>query len=293
MYDELTTEHSQLLTLLRIYNHLILIHLVSCVLSGRMCLVDEIRLNYCTHTLSLPSATNFDGRMVSEIGILLITYNFIQINSNLDLTKGTAQLDASLQSVNGDIKAWRDQWQYLFEQPALQFGEFCYNFCRLQIVHNYVFYKAQASTESGVPTKFNAQDLYDESNFMSLLKHANDVDLSKILLRSYDLTHFVTRVENDSYFAYLSDQIHFFFFYGAMSLVIVLKYLTDVGKLSLLKKITPERVNGPKVKDVLTVLNLLIQKFERVAQNNPNDVITKYKNGIKHCIAEHFPNGVF
>lgn len=293
MYDELTTEHSQLLTLLRIYNHLILIHLVSCVLSGRMCLVDEIRLNYCTHTLSLPSATNFDGRMVSEIGILLITYNFIQINSNLDLTKGTAQLDASLQSVNGDIKAWRDQWQYLFEQPALQFGEFCYNFCRLQIVHNYVFYKAQASTESGVPTKFNAQDLYDESNFMSLLKHANDVDLSKILLRSYDLTHFVARVENDSYFAYLSDQIHFFFFYGAMSLVIVLKYLTDVGKLSLLKKITPERVNGPKVKDVLTVVNLLIQKFERVAQNNPNDVITKYKNGIKHCIAEHFPNGVF
>lgn len=84
LYDELDTDEYQTLTILRIYNHLSLVHLVSCVFSGRMCVVDEIRLNYCTATLSLPSATNFDGRMVSEIGILLIAYNYVQVNLNVN-----------------------------------------------------------------------------------------------------------------------------------------------------------------------------------------------------------------
>ncbi|GEQ72556.1 hypothetical protein JCM33374_g6243 [Metschnikowia sp. JCM 33374] len=300
MYDELTPDHSQLLTLLRIYNHLVLIHLVSCVLSGRMCMVDEIRLNHCTSTLSLPSATNFDGRMVSEIGILLITYNFIQINSNLDLSKGTGQLEASLQSVDADIKAWYEQWEYLFEQPALQFGQFCYNFCYLQIMHNYVFHKAQASSENDTAQKNGTQGLCDTDNLSTLLKYASDVDLSKILLRSYNLTHFVTKVENDSYFAYLSDQIHFFFFYGAMSLVIVLKFLKDNDKLSLLDGISSELLNDWKSGDgelgdwklrcALRVVDLLSQKFDRVAQDNPNDIITKYKNSISDCIGALFPN---
>ena len=290
MYDELTTEHSQLLTLLRIYNHLILIHLVSCVLSGRMCMVDEIRLNHCTSTLSLPSATNFDGRMVSEIGILLITYNYLQINSNLDLGKGPAQFDANLHSVTADIKAWHDQWGYLFEQPALQFGEFCYNFCHLQIVYNYVYYKAQLDSSDKFAPKLNANDLCYKNNLQLLLGYAREEDLSKILLRSYNLTHFVTKVDNDSYFAYLSDQIHFFFFYGAMSLVIVLKYMKDHNHLLLLKATLTEHPKEANLKSVLAVVSMLTDKFERVAQNNPNDIITKYKDGIRDCVRELFPD---
>ncbi|OBA19228.1 hypothetical protein METBIDRAFT_46784 [Metschnikowia bicuspidata var. bicuspidata NRRL YB-4993] len=289
MYDELTTEYSQILTLLRIYNHLILVHLVSCVLSGRMCLVDEIRLNQCTSALSLPSATNFDGRMVSEIGVLLITYNFIQINSNLDLSKGTSQLETSLEAVEADFQAWHEQWGYLFEQPVLQFGEFCFNFCDLQIVYNYVYYKGQANSGDEILTRYNGKEFCESQNLMRLLKHAADADLSKILLRSFTLTHFVTKVDNDSYFAYLSDQIHFFFFYGAISLVTTLKILSDESKLSLLKSLPTEHLGSHTMKSILKIVKLLTQKFEKVAQDNPNDIITQYKNGIRDCVERLSP----
>ncbi len=69
LFQELDDEE-QTLTVLRIYNHLTIVHLIQCVFSGRMCVLDEVRLNYCTATLSLAKLTNFDGRVVSEIEVL-------------------------------------------------------------------------------------------------------------------------------------------------------------------------------------------------------------------------------
>ncbi|KAM9904375.1 hypothetical protein OXX79_002787, partial [Metschnikowia pulcherrima] len=153
-----------------------------------------------------------------------------------------------------------------------------------------VYYKAQLDSSDKFAPKLNANDLCYKNNLQLLLGYAREEDLSKILLRSYNLTHFVTKVDNDSYFAYLSDQIHFFFFYGAMSLVIVLKYMKDHNHLLLLKATLTENPKEANLKSVLAVVSMLTDKFERVAQNNPNDIITKYKDGIRDCVRELFPD---
>lgn len=57
--------------IMRIYNHLCLAHIVNSIFSGRLCIIDSIRVEQTTTTLSLLKATNFDGRMVSEIDYYL------------------------------------------------------------------------------------------------------------------------------------------------------------------------------------------------------------------------------
>lgn len=285
MDDGADSDDSQMLTLLRIYNHLILIHLVSCVLSGRMCLVDEIRLNYCITALSLPSATNFDGRMVSEIGILLIAYNFIQMNLSSNCNQLT-QLEANLQTVNEEVQAWYDQWEYLFDQPAVQFVEFCYDFCCLQILLNYTYCKDQVLSKKS-ERLFEANDL---ESIEGILSKADKTQLIKILYHSYTLVNFVTRVDDDSYFAYLSDQIHFFFFYGAIVLVTILKYIAEHDKLDHIVEAQIGEFDEKNYTLILDPVTLLVEKYARVAQENANDIITKYRNGIVECIQRQFPD---
>ncbi|CCH41997.1 hypothetical protein BN7_1536 [Wickerhamomyces ciferrii] len=60
-------EENSKLSNFRIWNHIALVHLVNCVFTSRSCLLDEIRLDQTRKSLDLSQATNFDGRIVSEI----------------------------------------------------------------------------------------------------------------------------------------------------------------------------------------------------------------------------------
>lgn len=293
LFNELDSNEDQTLTILRIYNHLILIQLVSCVFSGRMCIVDEIRLNYCMTALSLPNATNFDGRMVSEIGILLITYNFIQVNVNASNLKDLAQIESNLQTVREEITAWYEQWDYLFSQPALQFVEFCFNFCYILIHFNYVYSKLIVASKMSMTSDFFHADAIED-----ILKYADKASLIKIVSHAHTLVKFILTIEDDSYFAYLSDQIHFCFYFGALTLIKGLKFLKTSDKLHYLND-TDAAIKGlseSNWKLALECIDLLIDKYERVAQDNPDDIITMYKKGLLECLHVLFPgvnvNGV-
>lgn len=286
--QELTTfDNSELLTAIRAYNHLILIHLVSCILTGRMCVVDEIRLNYCMSALSLPDATNFDGRMVSEIGILLITYNYIQVNHAKFSEGYTEELDINLKAVNNEVQAWYDQWEYLFEQPTLQFVEFCYHFCCLQILYNYISCKVHVPVETHQEQE-EFSSFTDANVIVSLLKHSGKDDLIKITAMSFNLINSVKQVEDDSYFAYLSDQIHFCFFYGAISFLTVLRYLTDTDCLHYLDEINNADLNALEWQKALEPVKLILEKYQRVTQDNPHDILTKYRSAIFDLLQELF-----
>lgn len=290
IFNRPNSDEGQTLTLLRIYNHLILTHLVSCVFSGRMCIVDEIRLNYCLSALSLPSATNFDGRMVSEIGILLITYNFVQVNQNARNIKELSQIEANLVSVNEEISAWYEQWDYLFIQPALQFVEFCYHFCYILIYINYNYSKLLVASK--IPL---VQDLFDSELFEDILKYADKASLIEIVTHAHALVKFILNIEDDSYFAYLSDQIHFCFFFGALTLMKTLKFLKTNDKLHYLNNAgaSSKGLSEQNWKSSLKGIFLLIEKYERVTQDNPDDIITKYKGGLVECLQLLFPGVYF
>lgn len=272
----------QTLTCLRIYNHLILVHLVSCVFSGRMCMVDEIRLNQCMALLELPTATNFDGRMVSEIGILLIAYNFVQVNLNV-LARDLENLDATLAAAVDEITVWYDQWEYLFTQPTLQFVEFCYDFCYLLIYYTYVHAKYRVVSGPGMG------DVSLVQSWDSLLGCAPKQAILEMVAHALHLVDFVNKVENDSYFAYLLDQIHFCFFFGALTLINTLYFLKKNDKLYYLDEVESAVISEATWRSALESVDVLVGKLERVAQGNPDDILTTYMEGIKESKLRSFP----
>ncbi|KAK6456425.1 uncharacterized protein RJT20DRAFT_145498 [Scheffersomyces xylosifermentans] len=299
LYDELDSDEHQTLTVLRIYNHMCLVHLIQCVFSGRMCVVDEIRLNYCTSTLSLPSATNFDGRMVSEIGILLIAYNYIQVNSSVAGAETMKECESSFLAVKEEIRLWYEQWEYLFTQPGLQFVELNYNFCNLIAHYSYVYQKSQIikpsrkeeSPNNGSSSRIATSQLYDENNIQFILQNSDKITLLKMIQYSYNVVRFINVIESDSYFAYLSDQLHFCFYFCGICLINIVKYLLDTDQLKLLEEpdVSDISASSEDYSVIIKDIRNLIQKFSRVGQDNQDDIITKYKIGLENYLYENLP----
>lgn len=281
LYDELDSDEYQTLTILRIYNHLILVHLINCIFSGRMCVVDEIRLNYCTATLSLPSATNFDGRMVSEIEILLVAYNYIQVNMNSGGVRTNDEIEASFASVKEEINIWYDQWEYLFSQPALQFVELCYHFCLVMVYYTYTY------RSSSIKLKPNTQ-FYDHDNIEYILRAGKEQSIYRMIQHAYLLVKSINVIENDSYFAYLSDQIHFCFYFSAMVLVKLLKHMNDSSLMKILDVDHDDNfyINSENWQSMLDDVRLLLEKFGRIGGANEEDILIKYKVSLASLLDE-------
>jgi len=273
-YDEIDSEEYQTLTILRIFNHLTLVHLINCIFSGRMCVIDEIRLNYCTSTLSLPSSTNFDGRMVSEISILLITYNYIQLNLN-DITSTTLEeCDINFSATKEDMNAWYNQWEYIFNQPTLQFVELCYHFCGLIVIYAYNFRRSTLIDDN--PQSF---DIFDNNNVDYVLRNCDSRSLREMVSHACQLLKFVNAIDSDSYFAYLSDQVHFCFYFATILLIKILSFLRS-QKLQLVSDIC-------NFDSVLKDINLLLVKFHTIQQNT-DDVLAEYEIAIRYALHKLF-----
>lgn len=258
LFDPMESSNEyQKLTVIRLYNHLTLVHLVNCVISGRMCILDDTRLDYCKNTLGLPSSTNFDGRMISEIQILVICYKFIQ---TLLLSTTLEEVEDHYKYTQAEMQSWKLQWEYLFEQPALQFVDFCSNFVYLLVVFNYTYYKLK------LEGKFkNSKHMPQLGNIDSMIELAEMADLATMYQYALNVVNTIRNIENDAYFAYLSDQIHFFFYFAGIILMKMMKYF-KLNKVAL--DYRPSR----------GCLKLLIKKFDAVGLNN--DLISTYRNGL-------------
>lgn len=286
-FSEFDLEEFQKLAVLRTYNHLTLVHLINCVFLGRMCAIDTIRLKYSTATLSLPSSTNFDGRMVSEIGILLVAYNYVQRTLLSSSSDCGIDCEMSFKQVKEEIRSWYEQWEYLFNQPAPQFVELCYHFCCITIYYAYTCQRmvingySDIHAGSGVLCEPITTESYREDKIVFLLKNADDVTLGKILMHAINLVRFINVIESDSYFAYLSDQIHFCFFYAATIL------------LKLLRRGNDRNPYGEReVLEIKEDLTLLILKFQMMSSstNSPDDLTSRYCKALQLGFAECFAN---
>lgn len=282
LFNRFDPAEYQTLTMFRIYNHLILNHLASCLFSGRMCIIDQIRLSYCNLALSLPSATNFDGRMVSEIGILLITYNYLQLDTS---PRNTDQVEASYSSVMEEIKSWYEQWEYLFSQPAVSFVESTLSFCCILVHLNYTYDKVALTNKKSYQAYQTPID-----NLSNVVEDCDRVRLGRIISSAYYLVEFAEKIENDSYYAYLSDQIHFFFYFGCIVLLKSLSHLKASKRLYFLED--QEDLKELSWKDALVKAYLLIEKLSRICQDNPSDLLTSYRDGLLLTLKQNFPKEV-
>lgn len=181
------------ITHLRVYNHLCLIHLASCILSGRPGMVDFRRLiPRCRDTLSLPGVNNFDGRMISEIEILAIAYHYLQ---------GPEGQDYPSHKVN----EWHGLWSHLFLLQQLEFVQPTFHFC-------HVVMKLKAEN-------FDVTlELFAVDKLGYMLSRLAGERRQEVLTHAQQALLMVNTVSDD-YFAHLLDQIQFFFFFCAWIVV--------------------------------------------------------------------------
>lgn len=289
LHDKLGSNEHEKLTAFRIYNHLILVHLANCIFSGRMCVLDEIRLNQCKATLNIPSATNFDGRMVSEIGIFLIAYNYIQESMDLSHHKTLNEVEAAYASTIEEVNSWHEQWEYLCTQSTLQFVESTYWFsCILiDLVYNFSKLVVVYGLAGGKSETFKSL-LTNPDTLVFVYGYCDRASLARIISHAYSLVNYVLSIDNDSYFAYLSDEIHFFGYFGCVVLLKGLGYLKSNDKLHYLNE--SDSLSEASWKDALVDCQVLIDKLGRVGQDNPNDILTSYKSGLLECLQQLFPS---
>lgn len=169
-------DHEETLSNFRIWNHICLVHLYNSIFSNRMCILDSYHLDQSRRSIESPQATNFDGRMISEISLQLLLYNFVQTGGGF-------------QAFEQDMKQWYDQWNYLFKQPNLQFVEFGYHYCYLVAFHHFYLHE---------------DEIRDP-----------DV-LNKMLYHSLKVLNHILGLNDKEYFSHLSDQIHLCTFYSAL-----------------------------------------------------------------------------
>ncbi|ODV98404.1 hypothetical protein PACTADRAFT_48173 [Pachysolen tannophilus NRRL Y-2460] len=285
------TEEFYELTAYRLWNHLSLVHIVNCIFTGRMCIIDELRLNLSRKCLNLPSSTNFDGRMVSEISLQLLVYNFIQCNDSMR---------QSLQIVREELKTWFEQWGYLFDQPANQFVELGYHYGYLLILYNWNYRKLKKATdddaeEESIFTSANNADLIMDNNLMdNTLLLADSISIRSMVFHAQKvLDAIILETSNDSYFAFLSDQIHFC---SLFSSILLIKILHVIFNLQDKRSGNDEENDLSKIEMSQNELNSnltrcckLSKRFRKVSISN-DDFVMKYSLGIKEVLNNYFPN---
>ncbi|CAK9437382.1 uncharacterized protein LODBEIA_P17600 [Lodderomyces beijingensis] len=268
------------LTILRIYNHLCLVHMVNSVFSGRMAVLDDARIRYCSSALSLFNATNFDGRMVAEVGVLQTAYKYLQLGNDESLKRSPSLMEADFQIVLKDMAEWHQNWDYLLQQPALQFIEYTYNFCSMLIYYFRLFQRTE--TEANDAGKKKMMDL---TNANQVLSQASVEELVKMYSHSQAVIFHINAINNDSYVAYLSDQIHFCAYYCGMIYIKVAALLVEKGQSSSLLEAKELTTKAGRNK-VLKTVELLTDKFSRIIMKEGEDIISKFANSLDFCLQE-------
>ncbi|ODQ61009.1 hypothetical protein WICANDRAFT_28061 [Wickerhamomyces anomalus NRRL Y-366-8] len=237
----------------RIWNHICLVHLVNCVFSSRMCVLDEIRLDQSRKSLDLSQATNFDGRIVSEISLQLLLYNYLQSGSTTN--DQVNQFNTDFESFEQELNLWHEQWNYLFRQPTLQFVEFGYHYVYLVAMYHYQF---------GGDKKIDELDQEDEIKDKEVLK--------KFMYHSIRLIDHINGIKDIVYFLCLSDQIHLCTMYTTLLFIKLIKWsykYAGLGQIDML--------------DLISKAKLIKEKFNQVSRET-NDLAFTFATSIQEAI---------
>lgn len=191
-----------LLTLHRLWNGLVLIQLAYCLLYGRKSWISLDRLKP-REVADIASATNFDFRIISEIHIYLLGYKHILLNDDYEDT------------VNG-VKTWFNKWNVTFGQPSNQFIEIDYH-----LVQSLIKIKQ-------IKIDINSILIISKESILTIFDKIPN--LLGLKLHTVAIVNLITTVTDDSYFAFLSDQIHLTIFYSTNILISVLSILSKIKK---------------------------------------------------------------
>lgn len=228
-------EEFNFLTLHRIWNTLVLVHLAYCLFYGRRSWISIERLKP-VEVSDISSATNFDFRIIGEIHIYLICYRFLFE-------------DEPYRLLRKGINLWLERWQDTFGQASNQFVEIDYHFVEILV---------KIKSLKLDPHAFFNMNFNNLKELTELRKHA------------LAILYLIDSVNDDSYFAFLSDQIHMMVFYATD---ILISTMSAINKLEKESHVSPSETldNSQVNRDILN----LIFRFRTVATTK-NDTFYKY-----------------
>lgn len=173
--DDLVDNDFNVLSINRLWNTIVLNHLVYTILTGTP---SPLSLNLIKPRLltNLTYSTNFDYRIIQEIQVLLIGYKFI-FQPSPTCTYAQTQRHLNI---------WYSKFNLGFNQPSNQFVEIDYHFIHLIVyIHNF------GISVHNIPFQ-HLQKIYNHTN---------------------SIFNIINTINDDSYFAFLSDQIHLIIVY--------------------------------------------------------------------------------
>ncbi|KAF2109470.1 hypothetical protein BDV96DRAFT_237091 [Lophiotrema nucula] len=130
-----STQSKKELDRLCVWNHLCLVHLHYCVGTRRKAVLDRKEVDRCRLIVGSDHATNFELRMVSEVYLYWIIYD--SFNTTIDLPRTQAALHA-----------WKEEWNFLLEQPRSQFVQMGFWFAQLLVYDQSLKTRSAAVRES-------------------------------------------------------------------------------------------------------------------------------------------------
>lgn len=101
-----------------VWNHLCLVHLHYCVGTRRKAVLDRKDVEQCRRILDAQQTSNFESRMVAEVFLYWIIYE-----SSLN--------PVDVPRTQSALQTWREEWNFLFDQPRSQFIQMGYCFAQL------------------------------------------------------------------------------------------------------------------------------------------------------------------
>ena len=266
--DEEDDDEFNLLTLHRIWNTLVLIHLAYCLLYGKKSWISIEKLKP-REVSDISSSTNFDFRIIAEIHIYLIAYKYLLLNDN----NSNNNLNSYSDTIKS-IKIWLDKWNCTFGQPSNQFVEIDYHFVEILIKLKH----------SKIDLNSICKIIKDNNFNIEILNNLNLNDLDNLKTHSSSIINLINTVNDDSYFAFLSDQIHLTVFFATNVLISSLTILNYLRENYLnINNLTTNSSNFDKSvlknfiidKELLNKIENLIFRFKTVATTK-NDTFYKY-----------------
>lgn len=257
--NELFNKEQEKLSHFRIWNHLCLVHLSNCIFSGRMCVIDEVRINQTRKLFELTETNHFDGRMIAEISLELLLYNFIQTTTAV---KSTLDLNSQYESFEEEIKQWHDEWDYLIQQPEEQYLDFSYHFS---------FVAALYHVKLGHKSLLKSQNNDNEEIIQDF------ETLNKILYHSLKVLNHILKLNDIELFMVLSDQIHFSLYYVAIIFLKVIRWIDIVDKGEVYKK--------NELSSFIDKVDNIKKLFAKISKLD-SDIANKYAKGLHSAISE-------
>ncbi|GMG34169.1 unnamed protein product [Ambrosiozyma monospora] len=231
------------LTVFRLWNNLVLTHLCYCILTGKQSIF-SLHLLKPKRFPKLSISTNFDFRIIAEIEMFTICYTKLVLNFEMSVIKI-------------DLTDWLKTWSILFNKSSNQFVEIDYHFTELLII-------------------LSNNDLQLDTSVKEPTQRMDNEVFKVVYFHVFKILSLINSVKDDSYFAFLSDQIH---------LMVVHTSTVGIKLLNLNNYLKIK--DQTQVNDCFKLLFKLINRFKRLATHE-SDSFAVYSDLLEQNLLLRF-----